>query len=490
MRDHIICVDDEETALVSLRQQLGGSLADRCVIDLARTAPAALQRIDELQRAGEPVAVILASQGLGRGLAPATASSPPVLPFLIEAHRLAPHAGKVLLIDRDRGTDPGPEFLRAATVQAGLSGYLHRPLEETQLRLTVDGLLATFRLARKNEALLFTLQEQQRELATLNQNLEARIRERTLALEEANRRLSQLAVTDGLTGLFNHRYLQEHLVLEVERSLRTGVPLGMLMIDVDHFRHYNNRFGHQTGDEVLRRVARLIGEHRRVNDVVARYGGEEFALLLINADHRVAANIAERLRARVCAEPFPQTHELPGGQLTISIGVASCPADGTTGASLVQSADAALFRAKNAGRNLVCVSGQPDSLFAGSVGAASGPGPGPGGGSLTPVSGVPILGGPTPGNPTGQNGGNGSGSAPPVTMNASASQSQSQSQSAATGTARFLSALAQPAEPYITELFTGAASAYGAPAGPQAKSGAGPGLNGLLACPPPGDLKR
>ncbi len=177
--------------------------------------------------------------------------------------------------------------------------------------------------------------------------------------DERTRDLHYLAATDGLTGLYNHRYLQDHLVLEVERSLRTGVPLGMLMVDVDHFRQYNNRFGHPVGDEVLRRVARLISEHRRVNDVVARYGGEEFALLLINADHRVASNIGERLRARVAAERFPQTHELPGGMLTISVGVASCPTDGTSAASLLQAADAALFRAKQGGRNRVCIAGEP-----------------------------------------------------------------------------------------------------------------------------------
>ena len=226
-----------------------------------------------------------------------------------------------------------------------------------------ENLVRAQRLLRKNERLLVSLQEQQREVEAMAQNLEARIRERTVALEEANRRLSQLAATDGLTGLYNHRYLQDHLVLEVERSLRTGVPLGMLMIDVDHFRLYNNRFGHQTGDEVLRRVARLISDHRRVNDVVARYGGEEFALLLINADQRVAANIAERLRARVAAEPFPQTDQFPGGRITISVGVAACPSDSTTAAGLLAAADAALFRAKHGGRNQVRIAGEPDPYF-------------------------------------------------------------------------------------------------------------------------------
>ncbi len=242
--------------------------------------------------------------------------------------------------------------------RANLSRYLPKPWEENDLRLTVEGLLQNYRLGRANELLLKSLQEQNGKLEAWNASLEAKVRERTQALEEANRRLAQLAITDGLTGLYNHRHLQEQLVLEVERSLRTGVPLGLLMVDVDHFRQYNNRFGHPTGDEVLRRVARLIGEHRRVNDLVARYGGEEFALLLINADHRVAAHIGERLRARVSAEPFPQAQDLPGGALTISVGVASCPTDGTSPASLLAAADAALYSAKAAGRNAVRVAGE------------------------------------------------------------------------------------------------------------------------------------
>jgi diguanylate cyclase (GGDEF)-like protein len=368
VRDHIICIAADESVLSSLHQQLATWLGESYALDAVRSLPAALRLFDDLVRVGESVAVVLVEHDLLSGAEAAGGRGESGVTLLIEAHQRFPLAGKVLLVDpstRDHG-----EALAQGVRHAGLSSYLSRPYEALQLRLTIEGLIFQYRLQRKNERLLYTLQDQKRELEVMNHNLEARIRERTMALEEANRRLSQLAVTDGLTGLFNHRYLQEHLVLEVERSLRTGIPLGMLMVDVDNFRLYNNRFGHQTGDEVLRRVARLIGEHRRVNDVVARYGGEEFALLLINADHRVAANIGERLRARVCAEPFPQNHELPGGMLTISVGVASCPTDGTTAASLLAAADAALFRAKHAGRNQVRVAGDPSEVFYVNVGVA------------------------------------------------------------------------------------------------------------------------
>ncbi len=354
-REHIICVDDEEGVLTALRQQLGARFGEECHIDLARSGRDALELLDDLQREGEPVAVVIADQ-----IMPGMKG----VELLVAVHRRLPQAAKVLLTGQ-AGIDSVIQAINAA----GLSRYLPKPWEEPDLRLTIEGLLLTYRLGRKNEHLLLSLKEQNAKLEAWNLSLESKVRERTHALEEANRRLAQLAITDGLTGLYNHRHLQEQLVLEVERSLRTSVPLGMLMVDVDHFRLYNNRFGHPTGDEVLRKVARLIGEHRRVNDVVARYGGEEFALLLINADHRVAANIGDRLRQRISAEPFPQAEEMPGGSLTISVGVASCPADGTTPSGLLAAADAALFRAKNGGRNTVRIAGEgtepprmPDAL--------------------------------------------------------------------------------------------------------------------------------
>mgnify|MGYP000146108950 FL=1 len=344
VRDYILCLDEEEWELLRLRQQLLSRFGERCVVEGLQSPAGLCARLDELNAKDEHVALLILSGSiLGEG----------GLEALIEVHQKSPSASKLLLL-----STPHAELLPLSVSHAGVCHFLRRPIEELQLTLCVESILREQRLVRTTETLLTTLREQQKQLEAVQQDLDARVKERTRALEEANRRLSQLAATDGLTGLHNHRYLQEHLVLEVERSLRTGIPLGMLMVDVDHFRQYNNRFGHQTGDEVLRRVARLIAEHRRVNDVVARYGGEEFALLLINADHRVASNIGERLRARVAAERFPQTHELPGGMLTISVGVASCPTDGTSAASLLQAADAALFRAKQSGRNRVCIAGE------------------------------------------------------------------------------------------------------------------------------------
>jgi len=135
--------------------------------------------------------------------------------------------------------------------------------------------------------------------------------------------------------------------------VRNGLPLSLLMIDVDHFKHYNDQHGHPAGDELLRRLARLMGDGRRANDFVARYGGEEFAIVLVDTPKLTAAQVAERLRDRVASHPFPQAVTQPGGSLSISIGVASFPDDAVDSEALVRAADAALYEAKHAGRNLV-----------------------------------------------------------------------------------------------------------------------------------------
>src|SRR4051812_2000404 len=165
-------------------------------------------------------------------------------------------------------------------------------------------MLPASRLSKENHRLIEGLRNQNMKLEILNNELERMVKERTAALEEANQRLAKLAITDGLTGLYNHRYFHERLALEVERSLRTGLPVTLMMIDVDYFKAYNDGFGHPSGDEVLRIVARLLSEERRVNDLVARYGGEEFAILLVDVDHVAGGRLADRIRDRIARHPF------------------------------------------------------------------------------------------------------------------------------------------------------------------------------------------
>jgi diguanylate cyclase (GGDEF)-like protein len=171
------------------------------------------------------------------------------------------------------------------------------------------------------------------------------------ALEHARTR--RLASTDGLTEVYNHRTFQERLSQEIARADRYSRPLSVLMIDVDHFKVYNDTHGHPQGDIVLQDLARLLREMSRTSDTVARYGGEEFAIILPETDSVGAQKIGQRLREQVEGHSFPGQELMPGGTLTISIGVATHAPAGSKDA-LLQAADTALYTAKREGRNRVC----------------------------------------------------------------------------------------------------------------------------------------
>lgn len=166
-------------------------------------------------------------------------------------------------------------------------------------------------------------------------------------LRAKNEELARLSITDGLTGLSNRRHLMEVLTIELHRARRTNRSFSVLMADVDHFKKYNDANGHLAGDEVLKRVGAILRESARTVDCSARYGGEEFFVLLPDTTLDGAAEFADRIRARLVAEPFP------GGTVTLSIGIAEFPAHGDTPDAVIASADAALYRAKREGRDRV-----------------------------------------------------------------------------------------------------------------------------------------
>lgn len=169
--------------------------------------------------------------------------------------------------------------------------------------------------------------------------------------------IRHLAYTDGLTGLANRRSLQERLAGEVERAQRYQRPLAALMLDVDHFKLYNDTYGHPYGDTILRAMAQLLRQESRISDTVARYGGDEFTLLLPETDRPQAFRLAQRLRTRVAQHPLLGAAGLPGSRLTLSIGVASHTEAGTAD-TLLQAADTALYAAKRVGGNQVQVAWQ------------------------------------------------------------------------------------------------------------------------------------
>jgi diguanylate cyclase (GGDEF)-like protein len=162
-----------------------------------------------------------------------------------------------------------------------------------------------------------------------------------------------LAVTDELTGLYNHRYFTQRLSQEIRRAARYHRPVLLALLDIDYFKHYNDTFGHLGGNEVLRQLAGVIKEEVRDVDVIARFGGEEFAVIMPETSEKKAMVALTRLRKRVAQFPFRGREKLPRRKITVSIGVAAYPAHSVDAHNLIQRADEALYEAKDRGRNRV-----------------------------------------------------------------------------------------------------------------------------------------
>lgn len=210
-------------------------------------------------------------------------------------------------------------------LDAGADDYLTKPINFPELEARVRSMLRIKRL--------------QDELDWKNRQL-----------EDANRQLRRLSVTDGLTGLFNHRHAHELLREEYERCKRSGGSMAVIMFDLDQFKGLNDTHGHPTGDVVLSETARLLLDSAREIDMIGRYGGEEFIAILPGADEDAAARFAERARARVEAHVFRDDgKEIT---MTVSAGVAaSRGADLSHPDELIRQADRALYEAKESGRN-------------------------------------------------------------------------------------------------------------------------------------------
>jgi len=178
-----------------------------------------------------------------------------------------------------------------------------------------------------------------------------------MAVESAQlfEEINRLAITDGLTGLYNLRHLKRVLGEEVKRSLRYKRPLSFIMLDIDFFKFFNDNHGHPQGDKVLRILAGLLQQNTRDVDTVFRYGGEEFSVIIPEVPKHEAYAMAERIKRFIQDYVFPYEEEQPGGNFTVSMGVANLPEDALSGEELIEKADRALYRAKQTGRNKACL---------------------------------------------------------------------------------------------------------------------------------------
>jgi diguanylate cyclase (GGDEF)-like protein len=219
-----------------------------------------------------------------------------------------------------------------SALRAGAYDYLIKPFEELDL--------VTAAVSRAAERAAFL-----REMRILTETIARKNEE----LQAANRALADRVNRDGLTGLYNHAYFQDALRQEVSRSARHGYVFCLLFADIDSFKKYNDREGHQAGDVVIRGIAEILRGCFRASDVIARYGGEEFVVLLPETPIESARAVAERFRDAVARHPFPGREGQPRGMVTVSLGLSSYPESGKDAVELIRRADARMYEAKKGG---------------------------------------------------------------------------------------------------------------------------------------------
>jgi len=217
-------------------------------------------------------------------------------------------------------------------------------------------------LAIENALLYAKSKRAEEKFQKASDNLEKEVMNRTSELKKAKDNLEQLSVTDGLSGLYNYRYLIHSLESELRRAKRYDRTLALLLMDIDYFKNFNDSYGHRCGDFVIKTVSKLLKTNVRATDVVARYGGDELAVMLIETSTKSAHEVAEKLKKEIGSYVFQwQTTQL---NVNVSIGLAVAPAPGIQEVShLVEAADRALYQAKRAGRNAVVVFGQEETAM-------------------------------------------------------------------------------------------------------------------------------
>jgi two-component system, cell cycle response regulator len=222
-------------------------------------------------------------------------------------------------------------------IQAGAYDYLTKPFDDIALISSV---------ARRAVEKILLIEE--------NKSLLEKLKRKNEELEFVNMTLKELTIRDGLTGLYNHRHFQETLAAEILRSKRYAKNFSLVFLDVDFFKQYNDTHGHLHGDAILVALSKLLIAGIRKSDVAVRYGGEEFVLLLPETSKEHAFALAGTIREKIAAHPFPGRETQPQGMITVSMGIAAFPEDGSDSSTLLHRADEALYQAKNGGRNKVC----------------------------------------------------------------------------------------------------------------------------------------
>jgi diguanylate cyclase (GGDEF)-like protein len=309
----ILVADDDESLRSVLEQVLS---MDGFVVTVTASGEEALEAFKK-----EPYPLIFTDIRMGRMSG---------MDLLKEVKQLRPDTEIVIM------TSYAALDTAMTAIKAGAYDYLAKPFEDISLISSVaQRAVEKIRLAAENKNLVGKLQQQYENL------------------ERANATLKELSIRDGLTNLYNHRYFQESLSQEIHRSKRHARMFSLIFLDVDFFKQYNDTHGHPAGDLILIELSHLLKNSIRRTDIIARYGGEEFVLLLPETTRERAHAFAETIRTKIADFPFPGRNTQPEGRITVSMGIAEYPQDGSDSASLLQHADTALYQAKESGRNAV-----------------------------------------------------------------------------------------------------------------------------------------
>ncbi len=310
----ILVADDDESLRSVLKQVLS---MDGYEVNLTASGEEALAAFKK-----EPCSLIITDIRMGKMSG---------IQLLQEVKRLRPDT-QVIIITSNATLDTA-----ITAIQAGAYDYLTKPFDDIALISSVARrAVEKIRLIEENKSLLEKLKRKNEEL------------------EFVNLTLKELTIRDGLTGLYNHRHFQETLAVEILRSKRHAKTFSLVFLDVDFFKQYNDTHGHLHGDAVLVALSKLLIAGLRKSDVAVRYGGEEFVLLLPETSKENAFALAGTIREKIAAHPFPGRETQPQGKVTVSMGIAAFPEDGSDSSTLLHRADEALYQAKNGGRNKVC----------------------------------------------------------------------------------------------------------------------------------------
>lgn len=322
----ILCVDDDSTVLSALRTVMAANFGQQLRVEFAESGEEALEIDAELREQGHELSVVISDFMM------------PTLrgdELLVRLHERSPNTIKILLTGQSDLSG-----VKRAINEANLYRFLEKPFSNEDVVLTVRAAIRAYQQERD-------LIAQNEKLRQMNADLESLVFARTQELVDKNAQLEILSTIDALTGLFNRRKFTEEVEEELVRTGRYGLPLSVIMVDIDHFKHVNDTHGHSVGDAVLADVANILRACTRASDAQGRLGGEEFVVLCRHTTAEGALAVAEKLRASI------EEHEFPGVEtITASFGVAS-HRDGDLLASLLGRADAAMYRAKRGGRNRV-----------------------------------------------------------------------------------------------------------------------------------------